>query len=304
MNPPLGELAALLTAVCWSFTAIFFGYSGRRVGSGVVNRTRLLIALGLLTLTQWLVLGYLLPQDAGPARWGWLALSAFLGLAVGDGAYFSALVLIGPRLASLIMSAVPVVSVVLGYVLFGDLLTLGETAGIVLTVGAIAWVVAEPRGEGYHTGTAVTSRQFRLGVTLAFVGALGQATGLVASRYALAGNFPSLTATQMRVLVAALMVWAAASAQRQVSATFRGWRDRRALSAIAAGAFVGPFLGVWSSLYAVQHAPLGVATTLMSLPPVLLIPIEYLLHRRRASRRAVAGTVLAIVGVALIVGGG
>ena len=45
-----GELAALATAVCWSFTAIFFSYSGRRVGSDVVNRSRLLFALLLLLI--------------------------------------------------------------------------------------------------------------------------------------------------------------------------------------------------------------------------------------------------------------
>ena len=43
-----GELAALGTAVCWSFTAIFFSISGRRIGAEVVNRSRLLFALSLI----------------------------------------------------------------------------------------------------------------------------------------------------------------------------------------------------------------------------------------------------------------
>ena len=40
-----GELAAIGTAVCWSLTAVFFSYSGRIIGSGVVNRSRLIFAL-------------------------------------------------------------------------------------------------------------------------------------------------------------------------------------------------------------------------------------------------------------------
>jgi drug/metabolite transporter (DMT)-like permease len=40
----------------------------------------------------------------------------------------------------------------------------------------------------------------------------------------------------------------------------------------------------------------------MALPPVLLIPIEYVLYRRRVSGRAIAGTVISFVGVALLFG--
>ena len=43
--PILGQIAALATAFCWSLTAIFFSYSGRLVGSQVVNRSRLLFAM-------------------------------------------------------------------------------------------------------------------------------------------------------------------------------------------------------------------------------------------------------------------
>jgi drug/metabolite transporter (DMT)-like permease len=50
----------------------------------------------------------------------------------------------------------------------------------------------------------------------------------------------------------------------------------------------------------VQNARLGIAATLMALPPILLIPIEYIAYRQRASRRAIVGTVVAILGVTLI----
>lgn len=37
----VGELASLLTAVCWTLSAIFFEKAGRRVGSLSVNILRL-----------------------------------------------------------------------------------------------------------------------------------------------------------------------------------------------------------------------------------------------------------------------
>ncbi len=66
------------------------------------------------------------------------------------------------------------------------------------------------------------------------------------------------------------------------------------------GALVGPALGIWLSLVAVQNARLGIASTLMALPPVLLIPLEYAAFRQRISRRGVAGTLVALAGVALL----
>ena len=77
-------------------------------------------------------------------------------------------------------------------------------------------------------------------------------------------------------------------------------QNRRAITNILGGAFSGPFLGVTFSLVAVKRAEVGVASTLMALPPVFLLPIGYLLFKERFGWQAVAGTFIAILGVALL----
>ncbi len=69
---------------------------------------------------------------------------------------------------------------------------------------------------------------------------------------------------------------------------------------ILGGAFSGPFLGVSFSLLAVQRAEVGVASTLMALPPVILLPIGYYVFKERFGWQAVAGTLVAIAGVAIL----
>ncbi|HIP70635.1 MAG TPA: EamA family transporter, partial [Anaerolineae bacterium] len=91
----IGEIAALATAVCWSLTAMFFSYSGRIVGSAVVNRSRLLFAFLFLTITHLVLQGTIFPFGAEPFRWFWLAISSILGLVLGDTFLFKAYVLIG-----------------------------------------------------------------------------------------------------------------------------------------------------------------------------------------------------------------
>lgn len=291
-----GELAAIGTAVCWSLTAIFFSYSGRRIGSDVVNRSRLLFALVFLAISHYLLEGTLFPRDVALFRWQWLGVSGLLGLVIGDTFLFHAYVLIGPRLSMLMMSSVPIFSLLFGWLLFGETIGPLELGGILLAVGGMAWVVTEKR----HGLTVVENKQYWRGLAFGLGGALGQVANLVTAKYGLVDGFPTISATMIRIFVAALVLWGIAALRGQVLPTLRLWRDRRAFPAMIAGSFSGPFLGIWLSMTAVQLSRLGIASTLMALPPVLLIPLEYAVYRRPVSLRSVVGTLLAFAGVALI----
>ncbi|MBK7920419.1 MAG: DMT family transporter [Chloroflexi bacterium] len=291
-----GELAAFGTAVCWSLTAVFFSYSGRLIGSGVVNRSRLLFALFFLTIMHFLLEGTFFPQHVELFRWQWLAISGILGLVLGDTFLFQAYVLIGPRLSMLMMSSVPIFSLLFGWVLFGEVVGGLELAGILLAVGGMGWVVTEKRA-GL---TVIENKQYWRGLLFALAGALGQVANLVTAKYGLVDGFPTISATIIRILVAAIILWALAAFRGQLQYTFRQWRHVRAFPTMVGGSFFGPFLGIWLSLTAVQLTRLGIASTLMALPPVLLIPVEYFVYRRHISSRGIVGTVVAFVGVALI----
>lgn len=292
----LGQIAALGTAFCWSLTAIFFSYSGRLVGSDVVNRSRLLFAMLFISITHLILVGTIFPFEAEPYRWGWLALSSILGLVLGDTFLFRAYVLVGPRLSMLMMSSVPILSTVMARIFLGERVARIELVGIVITVAGIAWVVTERRSEV----VAVENKNYSSGLLFAFLGAFGQAANLIAAKFALDGDFPSISATAIRLLVALVILWSLAALRRQIGHTFDKWRNRPAFKAMIAGSIVGPFLGIWFSLLAVQLAPVGIAATLMALPPVILIPLGYFLYGERVSPRGITGTIVAICGVALI----
>jgi drug/metabolite transporter (DMT)-like permease len=239
----------------------------------------------------------LFPWDAEPFRWFWFAISAILGLVLGDTFLFKAYVLIGPRLAMLLMSTVPIYSTIFGWLLFDELVTRVEMLGILLAVSGIAWVVTERRSGQ----SVVQNKQYRAGILFGLAGALGQVTNLVTARYGLIDGYSSLSAALIRILIAVIILWTIAALRRQIRHTFRMWRNRPAFKALIGGSISGPFLGIWLSMIAIQYSRLGVAATLMALPPILLIPLEYLAYRRKISARSVVGTGVAIVGVALVV---
>ena len=292
----LGQLAALGTAFCWSLTAVFFSHSGRLVGSDVVNRSRLLFAMLFITITHLFLVGTIFPFEAEAYRWGWLALSSILGLVLGDTFLFRAYVLVGPRLSMLMMSTVPILSTLMAALFLGERVVPIELAGIVVTVSGIAWVVTERRTEQ----VSVENKNYRAGLFFALLGALGQAANLVAAKLALDGDFPSISATSIRLLIALVILWTLAAFRREIGYTFGKWRNRPAFKSMVAGSIAGPFLGIWLSLMAVQLAPVGIAATLMALPPVILIPLGYFLYGERVGPRGVVGTIIAFCGVALI----
>lgn len=292
----LGLLAALGTAIGWTGTALFFSAGGRRVGSEAVNLTRLLFAIVLLGAAHWAIRGVPVPLDAGPERWRWLALSGVIGLVVGDIALFEAFVLIGPRLSSLLMALAPIIGAFLGFVLLGERLSPLQLMAIMTTVGGVAVVVAE---RSPIARDADGQRHFARGVALGVVGAFGQAGGLIASKLGMAGGYPAVSATLLRVLVAAAVLWALAAARGRLVRTVHAWRNRRALAFIAAGAVCGPFLGVWLSLFAVREAPVGLASAVMAISPILILIIEAA-RGRHVSAQAVVGTLAAVGGVALL----
>jgi drug/metabolite transporter (DMT)-like permease len=115
------------------------------------------------------------------------------------------------------------------------------------------------------------------------------------------GDFSVFQANSIRMLAALVFIWAWTAFDGKVAATFTSLKEKpQVLGLLALGALVGPLLGVSASLLAVQHAEIGVASTLMALPPVIILPISYFVFRERIGWQAVLGTALAIVGVTIL----
>ena len=290
-----GEIAALATACCWTVTALAFEAAGRRVGSLAVNLIRLVPGFLLLTVYCWLVRGVAFPVDASAHAWLWLSVSGLVGFTVGDLCLLRGFVLVGARVSMLLMALVPPITTVLGLVIMGEVLSARELLGMFLTVVGVSSVVLERRPDQ-------AGRLQRLpvgGILLGFGGAVGQSLGLVLSKVGM-GSYDAFAATQIRVIagiVGFAIVFTAIGWWPRVRAALD---DRRAMAATGFGAVFGPFLGVALSLVAVKYTHAGVAATIMSLVPVLIIPASVLLFRERVSRLAVAGAVVAVTGSALL----
>jgi drug/metabolite transporter (DMT)-like permease len=292
----IGELAALATSFFFAFTALIFTKTGRMVGSQVTNRMRLTFALIYLVVLNIILFREPLPFSAESSRWLWLSLSGIIGLSLGDAFLFQALVSLGPRLGTLLLSLAPIFGSIIAWIFFGEVLSPLQITGIMLALAGIAWVVLSheepPNMPHGHT---------RRGVIFGVLAGLGQAVGLVLSKQGMFGEFSPFQANAIRMLAAVIFTWAWTVFDRQVNATFMALQEKpRVLGWLALGAFLGPVLGVSASLLAVQHVEIGVASTLMALPPVIVLPISYFVFKEKVGWQAVLGTLLAVAGVAVL----
>ncbi|HET6584800.1 MAG TPA: DMT family transporter [Nannocystaceae bacterium] len=304
----IGEAAALGTAACWACTSVWFSAAGVRVGSLVVNLLRMPIAFAWFAAWGLLVRGEVFPVDTSLHAWIWLSISGLVGFAFGDLCLFRALVLIGPRLASLLMATAPPLTAIVGWLVLDERLSSIAMLGMLLTTAGIAWTIAVRNAEvdpvvAHVPHDRAERRRFALGVVLALGGALGQGGGLVLSKYGMGGDDP-FASSQIRVLAGALGFAAILTVMRRWPAVVRAFSDRPAMLRLGLGATFGPFLGVALSLVAVQHTETGIAASLLATAPILVIPLAVRFGGERVGTSALLGTVLAVIGVVLLVGPG
>ena len=300
----IGETAAVCTSALWTTCSILFASAGRRIGALGVNAYRIVMAVGLLGAAHIILFGTIVPP-ASSAQWFYLGLSGIAGLALGDFGYFGALVFLGPRRGVLLMSMSPIFAAVTAYFVLGEVLAPWDIVGIAVTLGGVTWVVVEK--EEHSDEGPVLPRQKIYGVLSGLGGAIGQGLGLVISKYGMlvAGGDGSqplnpLSTTFLRMIVATAFVWLAVTVSGRLPSVLRARKHTPAISRTFAGAVTGPFAGVWLSMVAVTHAVAGVAATLMSLMPVMVIPVLWLIYRQRTSKRGIIGAAIAVAGVAIL----
>jgi len=289
-----GEFYALFTAVFWTITALAFESASIKVGSLAVNIIRLVIGLAFLSLYTFIARGRFLPLDAGAASWFWLSLSGLIGFVLGDLFLFKSYTIIGSRFAMLIMSLVPPLTALLGKLILGESINLISYLGMLLTLVGIALAVLNRKTASRTLSLKLSPK----GLLYAFGGAFGQALGLVLSKLGMQ-EYDAFASTQIRIIAGIFGFSVLVSFSRRWKKIFNSLLNISAMKNITVGSFFGPFLGVSFSLLAVAYTATGIASTIMAIVPVLIIPPAILIYKQKVTRAEIMGAVICVAGVAI-----
>jgi drug/metabolite transporter (DMT)-like permease len=293
-NHHLGEFAALLTALFWTATSLSFESASNKIGSVAVNILRLLIGFAFLSAFTLIRRGLFLPLDASLENWIWLSLSGLVGFVFGDLFLFKSYTMIGSRFSMLIMTLVPPITAFFSFLILGERLTMFHYLGMTLTFTGIAMAVFSRPVKGEKLSLKLAPK----GILFAFGGAVGQALGLVLSKFGMK-NYDPFAATQIRIIAGifgyVLLVTFLARWGSVRSAT----HHRSGMMLTSLGAFFGPFLGVSFSLIAIKYTEAGIASTIMALVPVFIILPAIVLFKQKVTLPEILGAIVSVGGVAL-----
>jgi drug/metabolite transporter (DMT)-like permease len=294
INNHLGELAALGTAFFWTVTALSFESASRKVGSLAVNIIRLVIGLAFLSIYNLVSRGLVFPFDASANNWIWLSISGLVGFTFGDLFLFKSYTIIGSRFSMLIMTLVPPITTFFSWIILGEKLRMVHFFGMTLTFSGIAMAIFSRNGKGEK----ISLKLAPLGILYAFGGAIGQALGLVLSKFGLR-DYDPFAATQIRVIAGIAGFTILVTSMSRWGSISRALKNSSAIKATSLGAFFGPFLGVSFSLIAVMHTEAGIAATIMALVPVLIIAPAVILYKQKVTVPEIIGAFISVCGVAV-----
>jgi drug/metabolite transporter (DMT)-like permease len=140
-NDYQGEIFALITSVCWTISAMSYEVAGKKIGTVPMNLIRMVMAFIFISIYTSIFRGFPLPTDANQHQWIWLLISGFVGFVIGDIMLFQSFVVIGARVAMLVMSLVPPITAFLGWIILGETMTLWQLFAMTVTVSGIILVM-------------------------------------------------------------------------------------------------------------------------------------------------------------------
>lgn len=288
-----GELAALTTALFWAVSSVIYARLGQQAPPLLLNLLKGLIAIGLLLGTIILVHS---PQPHVPLYTYWLLLlSGAIGIGFGDTVFFAALNHIGARQTLLIQVAAPPIAAIGEMICLKERLSWMAWIGIGITISGIAWVISERNPAIAHAKSMSI-----VGLSLALMAALAEATGAILSRLALSQTtIAPLWSALFRLVGGTATVLGLLVLRQSKFVPLARSTASQLFPVVAVVAFFSTYLGIWLQQIALKSTTPGIAQTLGATSPLFVLPIV-MWQGERVSWQAMSGCVVALIGIGLL----
>lgn len=290
------EVLAILAAACWAVGSIFSAKAASHMGAFSFTRWRLFFALTILWALS------LINGHWRSLSWDVVLLltaSGLVGIFVGDTALFACMNRLGPRRSGVLFATHALFSVALAWLMLGETLWGWALLGSMLLVGGVMVAVAWGRRADETHDWEQTRGHLRIGIVLGLTAAFGQAVATLMLKPLMGTGMDAITASAVRTsasFAAHALLWAGglrlAQLQNPLSSTVL-WNT-------FVSAAVAMALGMTLILAALREGQANLVGVFSSVTPVLLLPLLWLVYRRRPAWGAWLGAIMAVTGTAMI----
>jgi drug/metabolite transporter (DMT)-like permease len=224
-------------------------------------------------------------------------LSGVIGLVIGDSFLFKSFSMVGPRISLLVYSLNPAIAALLAYIILFEVLSIWSILGMLITLTGIFIVILE---KNVHSESRFKITQS--GLFFALFGALGQAVGLIFSKVAYQEcEINGLAATFVRLLGAVIVILPLTAVIKKINNPIKALLiDKKLFAMTIIGSLLGPYIGITLSFFAIIYTKIGIASTLMSTMPILMLPLTKIIYKEKLSLKSILGAFITVSGVAIL----
>ena len=286
-----GEVFAVLAALVWSCCVILMRISGFQIPP-----IALTVFKGGVASVLFIAAIPLVGESFIPSLPAWdylrLAASAILGITIADTLYAAALNRLGASLQALAGVMYSPSMVAVGYLLFGEMLGMGELLGGALVVTGVAVGMRK-------TEDVKSPRDLVVGITMAVSSHLIMAFGILMVRDVISEH-SVVWISAYRFLVATIVLSVVSSCFLSPRKVFLGFTRRNIWKIMLPMSFLGPFMGTMLWTAGFKYTSVGRAAIYNQLSTVFIILLAVLFLKERLTGRKVLGLALAVSGAIVV----
>ena len=292
----LGELLALICAVCWASAVVLFKYAGDSLSASALNLFKNIVGFALLLPTALLVEGLTIPQLSGQ-QWLILVASGYFGIAVADTWYLQALRMLGAGRTAIIASLYSPFVIILSILFLGELMALWQWIGFVLVLTGILVVVYQRHYQ------QVDRTVLWKGVAYAACSVFLTAAGVVAMKPILefGGFFWMVCLRLLAGTIGMILYLYITGGLRPILHDIEHGQHRWGVILMASVA--GTYLAMLFWLGGFKYADASVASVLNETSNVMIVLLAWLFLGEALSKRKITGAILTFCGVVIFIGG-
>lgn len=283
-----GIIAALGSAASWGFATVVFDRLGK-----VVPYAGITFLKGLFSIVLMLFLVALFGDFHTVSSHDAiiLVISGIIGIALGDTLFFKSLQDLGAKMQVLYFMLGQIVTMILSFLLLGEVLGLVEYSGaMVLLCGII--IVTWGKQEDHPNKTR--------GIVGGFLSILCFSVSTVMIKFTEV-DIDIVSATCYRMIAGTITMLFVGVTTHRLKSWILPLQDRSALALFLLNVVVITIGGFMLSMYAIKTISVSLASILSTTEPVFVLLLAYLINHEKVSKRELIGAVISIIGLLIIV---
>ena len=286
----MGDLYAVITAVCWSSAVILFDISTKNFTAIQLNVLKNFIGVFGFILT--IVLFSIPSPNFSQQDIFTLALSGFLGILIADGLFLESLRRLGSGISAVVSTIYTPTVFIIAFILFNETINLHSYIGGVLVLGGITISVFQPP-------KTIKKRDLYIGILFGIMANILTAYSVLIIKPIMKNNSVVYVALYRFSIgfIFGILINILKSGIRQVIQKFKQGLTNQY---VILGAFLGTYLSVIFWLAGYKYTLAGRAAIYNQLSTVFIIILARVFLKEPMTSKKIIGVSLAIFGAMIV----